>query len=570
MGRPTQPTFRRAESVEPIGHQPVFADRWYGKLVLLATTVVLFSLAFAPFKQFYMAWFALAPWLVMVRHTRSSTTAFLWSWLGGTLFFIANMWWLAYVTGPGMIALIAVLGLYWGVAGAVIRGAKLLEPHGPWQTAGAVLLIAAIWAALEWFRGTWPLGGLAWSYMGHSQSPILAVCQIADLGGVYLVSFWAALLNAFFAMFFLARLNIRPVAIAGAGVLVATAAVVGYGFFRLSQPVNGAGPKVLVVQPNYLQDNSGDKGAKPGEIIKFHVDQTIAALAHDPSIDLVVWSETMMPPLNKGARDYFGSLGYSMLEDVHRVLAQIAQNRNVAILAGGAFEDKLRPKGRGDVADDRRNSAYFYTPRGVSDLRYDKIHLVPFGETLPFRSTIPPLYSLFVSMSPYGDDEFTLRPGDENALTVFPLASGWRFVTPICFEDMDAVLLRRMFAPAAGKKRADFIVNITNDGWFKYNEMPQHFQAAIFRSIENRVPTARSVNTGISGFIDSDGRATDLIPASTEGVSTHTLALDGRVSFYTRFGDVFAEMCMAATSILAIASLVRWVKTRNAKRRSAA
>jgi len=200
--------------------------------------------------------------------------------------------------------------------------------------------------------------------MGHSQSPILAVCQIADLGGVYLVSFWAALLNAFFAMFFLARLNIRPVAIAGAGVLVATAAVVGYGFFRLSQPVNGAGPKVLVVQPNYLQDNSGDKGAKPGEIIKFHVDQTIAALAHDPSIDLVVWSETMMPPLNKGARDYFGSLGYSMLEDVHRVLAQIAQNRNVAILAGGAFEDKLRPKGRGDVADDRRNSAYFYTPAG--------------------------------------------------------------------------------------------------------------------------------------------------------------------------------------------------------------
>jgi apolipoprotein N-acyltransferase len=136
-------------------------------------------------------------------------------------------------------------------------------------------------------------------------------------------------------------------------------------------------------------------------------------------------------------------------------------------------------------------------------------------------------------------------------------------VTPICFEDMDGVLVRRMFAPdASGRKRAEFIVNITNDGWFKYNEMPQHLQAAVFRSIENRVPTARSVNTGISGFIDSDGRKSDLIPPGEAGTSVATIALDDRVTFYTRFGDVFAYLCAGATAVLAAVGIIQWLKTR--------
>jgi len=113
-------------------------------------------------------------------------------------------------------------------------------------------------------------------------------------------------------------------------------------------------------------------------------------------------------------------------------------------------------------------------------------------------------------------------------------------------------------------------VNITNDGWFRYNEMPQHFQAAVFRSIENRVPTARSVNTGISGFIDSNGRAEDTISPSTEGIAAHTLMLDGRDSIYTRFGDVFAFLCAAGTVGLSIASLGRWWNHRRNQRRSAA
>ena len=205
-----------------------------------------------------------------------------------------------------------------------------------------------------------------------------------------------------------------------------------------------------------------------------------------------------------------------------------------------------------------RNSAYWYTPDGGrSDQRYDKIHLVPFGEYLPFKSGFPPLYKLFLSLSPY-PEEYSLTPGNSDALTVFELKPNWRFVTPICFEDIDAELVRRMFKPIGGMKRADMIVNLTNDGWFKFNEMPQHLQAATFRSIENRVPTARSVNTGISGFIDSNGRQHDLLGSGITGSSIATLALDSRVTIYSRVGDIFAMACATVAAGLAIVSLAKW------------
>jgi apolipoprotein N-acyltransferase len=107
-------------------------------------------------------------------------------------------------------------------------------------------------------------------------------------------------------------------------------------------------------------------------------------------------------------------------------------------------------------------------------------------------------------------------------------------------------------------------VNITNDGWFKANQMPQHLQAARFRSIENRAPTARSVNTGISGFVDSFGRVYGLIPAGTEGTNVQRLQIDSRVTLYTRWGDVFALACGAVTCVVVGASIVQWWTRRRA------
>jgi apolipoprotein N-acyltransferase len=555
---------RTAVPDKPARAQASFARRWWGKILLLLATIALLNLAFAPFKQFYLAWVALVPWMLVIVNCRSARTAFFWSWLGGIAFFTANMWWLVYVTGPGMAALMAVLGLYWAMAGAIIRGANLLQARSPKRVLGAVLLIAAVWVTFEWFHGIWPLGGLAWGYIGQSQAPALPLCQIADITGVYGISFFVAMVNAWVAMLVLRspRMNIwltgEGEAPAGLVILIVGAGILIYGFFRLSQHPTTPGPRVLVVQPDYPQSNSGEKSASPQEILDFHVRTTREALAKNPNVDLVVWSETMLPPINQSARDFARAHHLAVdWEEANDQALRLAREFNVGILIGGLYYENWKTKGDYYIPTDRRNSTYLYTPQGVADLRYDKIHLVPFGETLPFKSSFPPLYALFLSLSPYSE-EYTLTPGPPDAMTVFQMPQGWRFVTPICFEDLDAPLLDRMLAPLDGRKRGDFIVNLTNDGWFKANEMSQHLQNAIFRSIENRAPTARSVNTGISGFIDSAGRASDLVPAGREGLSVATLMLDSRITLYARIGDVFAYLCASAAGLLLVVTLIQW------------
>jgi len=246
------------------------------------------------------------------------------------------------------------------------------------------------------------------------------------------------------------------------------------------------------------------------------------------------------------------------LQAIYQQIASLATDRRVAMVVGAVYFGNWQERGDSIVATDRRNSAVFFEPSGLMlDKRYDKIHLVPFGEFIPYAS-IPPIYKLLVALGPKYYEDYILTPGSIESMPVFEV-DGANFVVPICFEDIVGPLVADMVYEPRGKggKRADFLVNLTNDGWFMANEMPQHLQAAIFRSIENRVPTARSVNTGVSGFVDSVGRVHDTVPANTEGWSVAELKLDSRLTFYTRNGDVFAIGCAAATSVLVVAATVR-------------
>ena len=608
--------FRRAGEPPPPAGKPV-GERWYAKLALLALSIALLTFSFAPFGQFYLAWVGLVPWLLVLRRVKTQRAAFFWSWLAGILFFTANMWWLAYVTGPGLVALMLLLGLYWAVAGVMIRGIGLLsapeEEDGGrriedsadatrrpprssiFHPLSSLLFVPAIWVSLEWLRANWPLNGLPWLFMGHPQTPILAMCQIADVTGVYGVSFWVVAINALVALLVVRRFQVRPLVPAIATVAALLVVTLGYGMFRLGQKgILTHGPTVMVVQSNYPQSNTGEKGATFRQLVDFHVSRTVAALNGRPDVDLVIWSETMMPELNREARaDYRGrQIGEhedygQFLDATHEVLKNLAYQYKVALLVGALYfdatiHDDPSAKDGVRVTQDRRNVAYLYDRTGhMSDDpadRYDKIHIVPFGEYLPFKQTFPALHKLFLALSPYEEDYF-LTPGREDAMTVFRVAAGapesttapsaalreFRFVTPICFEDIDPMLVARMFRGPGGTKKADFIVNITNDGWFKFNEMPQHLQAARFRSIENRAPTARSVNTGISGFVDSAGRTHGLVAAGIEGTSVQTLPLDARVTLYTRLGDVFAYACVAATLVTSVAALVGWGRRRRGR-----
>ncbi len=581
--------FRRA-GVDPPPAIVPWLGRWYGRLLLLAVGAGLLTAAFAPADQFYLAWVGLVPWLLVLSRTRSARAAFGWSWIAGTLFFIANMWWMSAVTVPGMIGLMAILGLYWGYAGAILYGAGVV---GVGRAGGAtplarrwpvlgVLLTAAVWvAAAEWFRGTWPWHGLPWLYLGYTQSPVLALCQSADLFGVAGLSFLIAAVNAWVALWVEDRLSVRRLVPAGLLVLAAVAADGGYGAYRLRTEPGRlvTGPQVLVVQPNYPQDPTGAKSRHDDDIVLDHLQWTQGALGAHPGTDLVVWSETMMPPLNPYARQYLAGSGYSFVQQTFTALQDLAFNYRVSILTGGLFVGKFAEgaDGRLDMLD-KSNVAYRFDRGGAMDKDvYRKIHLVPFGEFIPFKEGCPPLYRLALKLGPPDMTDYELVGGSEDQLDVFdlrhdpagptPAAPPWRYVTPICFEDIDADLCARMLRPdaAGGRKRADFIVNVTNDGWFMANENGQHLQAAVFRSIENRVPTARSVNTGISGFIDPLGRADGLVPARTAGTSDRQLMLDDRVTLFTRTGQLFARCCAGLTVGVIAVSLAGWAIRRRGR-----
>jgi apolipoprotein N-acyltransferase len=541
--------------------RPLIARILLTQVYLLGGTVLL-TLAFAPVGQFYLAWFGLAPLLVFVAGSATKKSAFFHTWAAGTFFFIANMWWMANITVPGMIALMFFCACYWVLATAVIRGAGLMD--GNRSAVVSVLAVPAVWVSFEWLRGNL-FTGLPWLFLGHTQTPVLATCQIADVLGVYGVTYWLVALNTAVALVWIHRHRMGEVVPGILTVGVMLIGVVAYGIYRIEQTPASltAGPVVAVVQSNYPQDNStGNKGAKPEDRLQFHIEQTLAALKQSTEpVDLVVWSETMMPELNKAAREEWVNDGDDMPQRCYDAVVKLAAGRHIAMLVGGEFADDWRDEPREGhiwrIAHNRRNSAYFFNSDGAMDEsagRYDKIHLVPWGEFIPFKYSFPLAYRLSLSLGPNNYADYELQSGASDALTVFSLPGrGGRFVTPICFEDIDPEICARMFRAAdPGAKRADFLVNLTNDGWFTANENAQHFQAAVFRSIENRVPTARSVNTGISGFIDSSGHPSDLLSPRTSGFTTARLMFDGRVTFFTRFGDVFALTCGGVTVLIVL------------------
>jgi apolipoprotein N-acyltransferase len=270
----------------------------------------------------------------------------------------------------------------------------------------------------------------------------------------------------------------------------------------------------------------------------------------------------MLPPMNAW-RQYPGSL----MDVANQEIMSLAYLFHVGVISGGEYGDDFQRDDDGYVRPNiRRNVTYFYDRAGMfSDLRYEKIHLVPFGEFVPFKDGFPALNRLLVRLGPPDMKYYSLEPGDENHLTVFDLAktdpdaAPWSIVTPICFEDIDATLCAQMCRPDAAtpdRKRAEILVNLTNDGWFAANENSQHLQAAVFRSIENRVPTARAVNTGISGFVDPLGRTSGLLAARTAAVSVGTLQLCARITFFTLHGPVFSWLCAVVTGFVILVSVV--------------
>jgi len=521
---------------------------WGRCLFLGGLSSLLLWLAYFPVDFGWLAWIALVPLLLLVRIETTNRRRYWSAWLAGLVFFLLALSWMR-VANPMMFCAWIGLSIYCSpVVPASIYLLRRLDARFAWPMTVTVPLVMV---ALEFVRSRF-LGGFPWYLLGHTQHDVLPLIQIADVGGVAAITGLIAAVNGLITE----RLTRPSRTIRRQAVIVGVIAgmFLGYGVWRLAHPPFVVGPRVALLQGNLSQDllneTLNDDIAPIRTILKHYVELMDEAQATHP--DLIIWPETMFAPglaVAVPGKDLF-DIG-NWRDEVEARLNDVAhagRRSNTNVLLGIVTRDFDR-----DGPRNKYNSAVLVSPAGVLMARYDKIHCVPFGEFVPLKEYFPWLANL----NPYEGRDYSLTPGTE--FTRFPIAFGdrtYRFGVVICYEDSDAPLTTEY---VAGPDKVDFLVNISNDGWFKCSqEHEQHLAIARFRAIECRRALLRAVNMGISAFIDSDGRVTKL-PGPTwseskglTAVVSDRVPIDDRFSLFAMVGDWLSCLTLTVLGLLVV------------------
>ena len=509
-------------------------------IALTICSAILLTLSFPKNDMWILAWVGLIPLFFIVRNNNSKWS-FLWCWFSGTLFYtFTTNWitqtmnqyggmslWLSFIV---LLLLSIYLGLYTGLFGYLSK--YISEKTSIPLSAAAPF----VWVSLEFLRAHL-LSGFPWASLGYSQYKFLHIIQIADITGVYGVSFLIVAVNAVLFWIFLLRTEkvlsnrLRIISISSITFLFVLSLC--YGYYRLSKDYdsNDNELNIAVIQGNIPQHLKWNRSFQR-KTIDTYKRLTNEAAGHGS--DLVVWPETAAP-------FYFQE--YSQYREE---VLDIAADGNTYLLFGNPsykLTDDIKPK--------MLNSAYLISPYRDIMARYDKIHLVPFGEYVPFSNIL-----FFVEKLASGTGDFSA--GRDHIVMELPES---KFGVVICYEVIFPELVRKFILNGA-----NFMVTITNDAWFGKTSAPyQHFTMAVFRSVENRIYFARAANTGISGFISPKGKILQAGPIFEETVLIQKIFPSNTISFYTKNGDIFTYGAIFITClILVIASAKR---PRNSSRR---
>ena len=449
-------------------------------MLLLLLSSLLLILSFPNFNLSCLAFIGFVPLFFAIQN-QPPKKVFLISYLCGFLFYLGTLYWLYHVTIFGLIVLCLYLALYFGIFGLIFKCVRC-------QVSGVrTFLIPFAWIFLEYTQAHL-FTGFGWTLLGYSQYKNLPLIQIADFAGVYGVSFVIMLANV--AIYRLFKRSFREIIIAGM-VLVA---VVAYGIIKETEDGERSTVKISVAQGNIPQEMKWDPDAAES-ILDRYIDLTRLAAFDAP--DLIIWPETSFPgffPLSPPSPQRGEGKGEG---GPAQLVLDLAKDINIPILLGAnTYEGLLN-----------FNSAVFVSNKGETSERYDKIHLVPFGEYVPFSEKFPVLRNLVLGEL----GEFTAGQDFKIfKLTTNDLRLTTNFATLICYEDIFPEISREFV-----KNGAQFLVVITNDAWYGKTSAPyQHAACSVFRAIENRVPVVRCANTGLSCFIDSRGRIYDSVEDS--------------------------------------------------------
>jgi len=522
-------------------------------LVLAGASGLFLPLSFPKSDLGLLAWIALVP-LHWALDGKTKAQAFWIGWLSGTIAFTGMMAWVVtamntygkvpLVISYGLMLLLTVyLGLYVGLYSAGAVWFRTLIPRY------GLFAFPCLWVTLELIR-TYVLSGLPWGLLGYSQYRQIEIIQIADHMGVYGVSFLIVLVNVALAEFIAWLMPLlrgfRPARLPWALITMAALVVTlswQYGLATLSETPFSDIPRssisVGVVQPNVDQAVKWDTAYREETLARF--ERLTEQLGR--TTDLVIWPEAATPFVFER-------------EPVYQLQLIALANRTQAPILFGSPALRFYP----DRKPYLLNSAYLLSSNGQVLGRYDKQHLVPFGEYIPFKSSL--LFFLDKLVEGIGDFEagtgptvLTLTPKPRSAATSAAGAAARpvQFGVAICYEVIFPNLVREFAANGA-----EFLVTVTNDAWFGASSAAsQHFSMVVFRAVENHLSFARSANTGISGFIDPFGRIAEATPIFTEQAVKATIQVWRPHTFYSRYGDVFAYGCAIICALLVLFGLFR-------------
>lgn len=556
---------------------------WYRSTLgpAVAGAVLLWA-ALPPLDWGPLAFAAPVPWVVLIRRARlAGPHPFRRLWMVGFGFWLAALHWLRlphWATSFGWVALSAYFAFYLPIFIGLARVAvhRLRIP--------VILAAPVIWTGLELARAHL-LTGFTMASLGHTQYRWIALIQICDLVGAYGVSFLVM-----FAAACLARMiPVRPadasdtpsdgppnaakrnlpgaergrwhcVAWWPALVLVASLGVaVAYGQIRMAVPRPVPQARIALIQGSIDSQIKSDPSMR-NRVHEHYRELSLQAVrqygASGP-LDLVVWPETMFrePLVDYDASPWIppGWSRNAALEKLqqaaaesHGALARLVEELGTAVVVGVDTESFAQGQHR------FYNSAAWVDRHGRLQGRYDKMHLVMFGEYVPFAHWFPRLQRLTplpVSLSPGAGP------------TVFEVGQ-LRIAPNICYESVLPHLIRqqvRMLAEAEAEPHV--LLNLTNDGWFwGSSELDMHLICGVFRAVETRKPLLIAANTGFSAWIDAEGRILARGPRRATGTILAEVAPDPRQSLYLRYGDWFSGGCLAACGVLALAGLGGWLR----------
>lgn len=536
---------------------------------------------FAPFNYDWLCWIALTPLLAAIwfsggQSKRRWARDLLLGYVAGLAFFWVVFSWLYTVTVPGMILVGIYMACYFAVwswlcgllrpglrrvrekplegVDAVTRrlNEKYAAEHGslpepavvvdlparrsPWLSSvnnlRLAFLLAAAWVAHEYLRGI-VFSGWSWNTMGSALHAKIVVIQIAEYTGVAGLSFMVVFTNVILLATvrrFILETQVKPMrphfdlTLTMAGII----GVMGFGLHALNVRRETKPLNVALVQPNIPREErfTAEFATKTFDLF---TRLSRPAVEGNARADLLVWPEGSMP----------GPVLYDELS--HKFVMDFSASAKTDLLLG---TDDLDETGV-------YNAAMLVSDAGARIQVYRKVHLVPFGEYVPGRHTIPLLARIVGDQVP-GDFAF----GKE--YTVFKLTNDKARVAPlICFEDTIGDLTRQFVLAGA-----NLLVNVTNDGWFLRSAgSRQHVASAVFRCVETRLPMVRAANTGVTCFINEFGNVTQMLvdengSTFTEGTLTGQVAIvaNPEPTFYVRHGELVAYACVAV-SVLTLAFL---------------